>query len=95
MTYGEFLATFLGIPVLAALPLIGRRLWLTLGGVALLALVYTAPWDNLIVLDGVWSYGPHRVAGVILGHVPLEEYAFYVLQVILTGTFTALLLRRS
>lgn len=97
MTYAQFLAMFLGIPIIAGLYLnrgIHRRLALTLAGVSVLALLYTAPWDNVIVLRGVWSYEPHHVAGVILGHVPLEEYIFYVLQVIMTGTLTARLLRR-
>jgi lycopene cyclase domain-containing protein len=97
VTYVEFLAIFLGIPVIAGVWItrgIGRPLILTLAGISILALIYTAPWDNLIVINGVWSYGTHRVAGVILGHIPLEEYVFYVLQVIMTGTLTAALLRR-
>lgn len=97
MTYPQFLALFLGLPI-GVLLLYNRGLdritALTLLGVSLLALVYTAPWDNLLVINGVWSYGPHQVLGVILGHVPLEEYGFYVLQVIMTGTLTTLLLRR-
>ncbi len=97
MSYAEFLAVFLAIPVVAGVWVtrgMGRSLAFTLAGISLLALIYTAPWDNLIVLNGVWFYGPHRVAGVILGHIPLEEYVFYVLQVIMTGTLTAALLRR-
>lgn len=65
-----------------------------MGVLALLALVYTAPWDNLIVLQGVWNYDPNRVLGVAIGVVPLEEYGFYVLQVVLTSLFTCAVLRR-
>jgi lycopene cyclase domain-containing protein len=72
---------------------IHRRLVVTLAGISLVAMLYTAPWDNLIVMLGVWSYGPHRILGVVLGHVPLEEYIFYVLQVILTGLVTVRLLQ--
>lgn len=97
MQYWQFLALFLGVPIvllLAAARGFDRMLWLTLAGVSALALVYTGPWDNLIVANGVWSYGPRHVLGVVIGHVPLEEYGFYVLQVIMTGTLTAVLLRR-
>lgn len=66
---------------------------LILLGVCLLALVYTGPWDNLLIASGVWSFGSHRVLGLFIGRVPLEEYGFYILQVFLTGTLTAALLR--
>jgi lycopene cyclase domain-containing protein len=97
MTYWQFLVIFLVIPVVILLAItraVDRRVALTLAGISVIALIYTAPWDNLIVVNGVWSYRPQRIVGVILGHVPLEEYLFYVLQVILTGTIAAALLRR-
>jgi lycopene cyclase domain-containing protein len=58
-----------------------------LPGIALIAAVavlYTTPWDNYLVFKEVWTYGDDRVLGTI-GYVPLEEYAFFVLQTILTG----------
>jgi lycopene beta-cyclase len=72
-------------------------IWLlvTLCAVSVLALVYTTPWDNLIIENGVWTYGHNRVAGILIDHVPLEECIFYVLQVILAGLAVAALLRRS
>lgn len=96
MTYGEFLMIFLGVPLLAFLlftRLLSRPLWVTLGILSLLALLYTGPWDNLIIVNGVWSYGQHRVIGLVIGHVPLEEFLFYVLQVLLAGFVMAGLLR--
>ncbi|MCW2605713.1 MAG: hypothetical protein JWO60_406 [Frankiales bacterium] len=47
---------------------------------AVVALVWTAPWDEHLVRTGVWSYGPDRVLAT-LGSVPVEEYAFVVLLV--------------
>lgn len=101
MTYGQFLLIFLVIPLAGELYLLRRYLsrWLlaTLAVVSLVALLYTGPWDNLIILNGVWSYTPHQILGVVIGHVPLEEYLFYVLQVFLTGLLAAgfLLSRRT
>jgi len=54
--------------------------------VCLIALSYTTPWDNYLVAKEVWWYGANRVIGTI-GHVPVEEYLFFVLQPILTGLF--------
>lgn len=50
----------------------------------LLAVFYTTPWDNYLVYKGVWNYLPERVLGR-LGYVPFEEYAFFILQTILTS----------
>jgi lycopene beta-cyclase len=99
MTYAAFLAFFLVPPILAlagwgiARHRLNRRLGLALLVTAGLAVVYTAPWDNLLLAQGVWSYPPGRVLGVTLGLVPIEEYTFFVLQVILVGLLAALLPR--
>lgn len=93
MTYAAFLVVFLGVPLLVLLLLPGtrpdRRLLLILAGLSAVAVVYTGPWDSAIIANGVWTYGPGRVLGVVIARVPIEEYGFYVLQVFLAGTVTA------
>ena len=62
----------------------GRRYW---GGVAiitLVALVYTTPWDNYLIVQGVWSYGEGSVLATIW-HAPVEEYLFILVQPTLTA----------
>jgi putative membrane protein len=96
MTYGAFLAIWL-LPALLAvaalvaskpLPLLPhfhtrslKSLWVFL---AIVALLYTTPWDNYLVANHIWTYPPERVWGIRLGWVPLEEYLFFVLQTTLT-----------
>jgi lycopene cyclase domain-containing protein len=96
-TYLAFLAVF----VLAPLAVLGvasvRRpnpdapsARLGAGGAALLialALVYTTPWDNYLISEGVWWYGEGRVVGR-LWLAPIEEYIFIVLQSVLVATWT-------
>lgn len=99
MTYGQFLLIFL-IGPLVAVVLVGRMrlkrsLFAILTIVSIVAIVYTGPWDSAIIANGVWSYGPGQVLGVLVGHVPLEEYGFYVLQTFLVGAITALFLVRE
>jgi hypothetical protein len=48
------------------------------------ALLYTTPWDNYLIRQGVWWYGEGTVL-LRLGDAPLEEYLFFVLQPVLTG----------
>jgi lycopene cyclase domain-containing protein len=56
------------------------------------AVLYTTPWDNYLVATGVWWYDPDLVIGLLLGWVPVEEYAFFILQTLMTGSFLILLL---
>lgn len=89
MTYASFLVLFLVTPSLGLLLVskasLDRRRLLSLGGIMLTALTYTAPWDNYLVAQRVWWYDPARVLGMTLGWVPFEEYLFFLLQPFLTG----------
>ncbi len=60
---------------------------------SVLAVVYTTPWDNFLVYKGVWGYGEDRVL-TTLGYVPIEEYAFFILQPLFTGLWMYWLIQR-
>ncbi|HWE61373.1 MAG TPA: lycopene cyclase domain-containing protein [Chloroflexota bacterium] len=98
MSYPVFLLVFLVSPICLLLSVLRGRLDRATCRILLLtagaALLYTAPWDNAIILNGVWSFSRARVVSIVIGVVPLEEYLFYVLQVGLTGLFSVWLLRR-
>ena len=91
LTYAEFLLVFVVVPIgllLAVGPGIRRTrrrpAVVGVGVILLLALSYTIPWDNYLISDGVWSYAEGTVL-LRLGHMPVEEYAFVVLQSVLTA----------
>jgi lycopene cyclase domain-containing protein len=89
MTYLQFHGVFI-LPLLVGAALWARselRIPLTrwaLAGLCLLAFTYATPWDNYLLYKQVWMYSPERVIGT-LGYVPLEEYAFFILQTLLMG----------
>lgn len=109
MKYFGFLARFVVIPLLAIRLLLwwdkqkDRQLpetmqnWpendVLLAHVAV-AVTYTTPWDNYLVASDVWSYDPDLVTGFTIGWVPIEEYSFFVLQSLLTGSWLQYLARR-
>ena len=109
MTYLNFLLVFI-VPAVALAALVtywdaraARRLPSALrargaGAVllahVLVALLYTTPWDNYLVATRVWWYNPQLVLGITLGWVPLEEYAFFILQTAMTGWLLLALHRR-
>ena len=51
-----------------------RRLLLTLLPVVAVFVV----WDALAIRAGHWGYDPRQTTGVLLGNVPLEEVAFFL-----------------
>jgi lycopene cyclase domain-containing protein len=92
LSYLEFLLVFFVPPivlfgVVAAVRENSWWGWRPVSGLAVIiaiAVVYTTPWDNLLIAAGVWQYGE----GTTLVHfweAPLGEYLFFVLQPILTA----------
>jgi lycopene cyclase domain-containing protein len=65
-----------------------------LAGHAALAVAYTTPWDNYLVAKKIWGYDPKLVTGLTIGWVPIEEYTFFVLQSLMTGSWWQTLARR-
>lgn len=66
----------------------GREYWVGVGIVAVIALLYTIPWDNYLIAKEVWMYGEGRV----LGHLwlaPVEEYLFILSQPVLTALWAS------
>jgi len=51
----------------------------------IVATLWTTPWDNYLVMSGVWNYPEvGHVLGVI-GYVPIEEYAFFSIETVFVG----------
>ncbi|MCS7248833.1 MAG: lycopene cyclase domain-containing protein [Anaerolineales bacterium] len=109
MTYFGFLLRFLVFPILALLLLTfiderrfppmqhfqnGKVVWKIIALHGIIAVIYTTPWDNYLVANGVWFYNPALVSGILLGYVPLEEYLFFVLETLLAGLWWWFLARR-
>jgi lycopene cyclase domain-containing protein len=109
MTYFGFLVRFVITPLLIFRLLLrldrrrGRELppsmrsWPEDGVVmahAVVAVTYTTIWDNYLVASGVWDYDRDLVTGLRIGYVPIEEYSFFVLQSLMTGSWTLLMARR-
>ena len=42
-------------------------------------MIFTTPWDNLAAKWGIWGF-PREKFSLRIGYLPVEEYAFFVLQ---------------
>jgi lycopene cyclase domain-containing protein len=84
MTYLRFHLIF-NLPLLVLLAaLTGMVPWtveeITAFGVVLLAvMIFTTPWDNLAAKWGIWGF-PREKYSLRIGYLPVEEYAFFLLQ---------------
>jgi lycopene beta-cyclase len=109
VTYAWFLVQFLLVPIAILLALLwwdrrrsialpstlsGFSLWKAILLHVAIAVTYTTPWDNYLVMSGVWWYDPSLVIGITLGWVPIEEYCFFILQPVLTGLWIGWLAAR-
>jgi lycopene cyclase domain-containing protein len=99
MTYFGVLGIFIVPPVVALTALVARIRraanwppYVAVMTLAVIAVAYTAPWDNYLVATSVWWYDEALVTGVTIGWVPIEEYSFFALQTLLTGLWTVLLM---
>lgn len=52
---------------------------LALGLVLIAVMVFTTPWDNLAAKWGIWGF-PREKYSLRIGYLPVEEYAFFILQ---------------
>ncbi len=109
MTYFGVLARFVVLPLLILRLVLWRdrkqnrtmpqamSSWdedIVLAGHAVTAVTYTTIWDNYLVANQVWGYNPQLVTGYTIGWVPIEEYSFFVLQSLLTGSWLQVLAHR-
>ncbi|MEM1059590.1 MAG: lycopene cyclase domain-containing protein [Verrucomicrobiota bacterium] len=85
MTYINFHAIF-NFPLLFLLAVLSFWVapwlageWIALAVVLAVVMVFTTPWDNAAAKWGIWGFPRDRVLAW-LGYLPIEEYAFFLLQ---------------
>jgi cytosine/uracil/thiamine/allantoin permease len=97
MSYLQFLLLFLVAPTALLLAAHGpvriERTLSVIGVMAVVGVLYMAPWLHLLVAKAVLDYGPDKVEGTLWA-VAWEQYAFAALQVAFTATLAVLVLRR-
>jgi lycopene cyclase domain-containing protein len=84
MTYFRFHLLF-NLPLLLILVALtwsvpwGKEEALAFGSVLLAVMIFTTPWDNLAAKWGIWGF-PREKFSFRVGYLPVEEYAFFLLQ---------------
>jgi lycopene cyclase domain-containing protein len=94
MTYWALNAVFLGVVALVAVvAIVARRAprWRAVGIAAIVLLLLTAVFDNVLVGSGIVGYDPDRISGLLIGVAPLEDFCYTVAAVVLLPSLWSLL----
>ena len=97
MTYWLLNLPFLAVAALVAIAaLLSHRSprWRVVGLAAIVLLVATAVFDNVLVATGIVGYDADRISGVLVGVAPLEDFAYAAAAVVLLPSLWALLTPR-
>jgi lycopene cyclase domain-containing protein len=109
MTYWSYHLIFT-LPLIAVLtvylwPHLRPGHWMAWGVTCLIVVLFTIPWDNYAAFLGIWGFGegvslgyPFRSwaeTSVWLGHIPFEEYAYFVIEATLACQLTLFLMTRG
>lgn len=97
MTYWLLNLPFLAVVAVVALAAVLVRRspsWRAIGLAAILLLVLTAVFDNVLVGTGIVGYTEDRISGVKVGVAPLEDFAYTIAALVLLPSLWSLLTPR-
>lgn len=98
MTYWLLNLPFLGVVAVVALAaILSRRTprWRAVGLTAVVVLVLTAVFDNVLVGTGIVGYDRSLIGGVLVGVAPIEDFAYAVAAIVLLPSLWHLLANRA
>ena len=98
MTYWLLNLGFLGVvSAVAVAALLARRVprWRLVGLTAIVMVVMTAVFDNVLVGVGIVAYDQARISGIRIGVAPIEDFAYAIAAVVLLPSLWSLLTPRA
>ena len=99
MTYALILLPFAAVTLVvtlitARLPAFGRRMTASVVA-AVVLVVLTAVFDNIMISAGLVAYPPENLSGLRIGVAPLEDFAYPVCGAFLLPAVWTILSRRD
>jgi lycopene cyclase domain-containing protein len=58
-------------------------------------LILTAIFDNAIVASGIVAYDPSKISGVMIGVVPIEDFAYTIAAVAIVPSVWSAMINRK
>ncbi len=99
MTYALLVIPFALVTAVVALSTVRRpafaRRMASSGITAVVLVVLTAIFDNLMIAAGLFTYPEHHLSGVRIGLAPIEDFSYAVCAAFLVPAVYTLLARRT
>lgn len=98
MTYWMLNLPFLAVAgVVGVAAVLARRSpsWRGIGLAAVVVLILTAVFDNVLVATGIVGYDPDLISGAKIGVAPLEDFAYAIAGLVLLPALWSLLTPRK
>jgi lycopene cyclase domain-containing protein len=98
VTYWSLNALFLGFAALVAVIAVVARRSPSCRGIglaAIIVLILTAVFDNVLVGTGIVGYDPALISGARVGVAPLEDFAYAIAGLVLLPSLWTLLAPRK
>jgi lycopene cyclase domain-containing protein len=98
LTYWTLNAFYLAFVALVAIVAVAARRspsWRGIGLAAIVVLLLTAVFDNVLVGTGIVGYDPALISGAKIGVAPLEDFAYTSAALVLLPSLWSLLTPRG
>ena len=94
MTYLNLNILFVAASLLAIM-LVPKNRWLAYLVGLVPMVVMTAVFDNLIVSAGIVAYDPTKITGIMVGAVPIEDFAYTIAAVAIVPSVWSAMINRK
>lgn len=94
MTYLTLNLLFVAASLLALL-LVPKNRWSAYLVGLVPMVIMTAVFDNLIVSAGIVAYDPTKITGIMIGAVPIEDFAYTIAAVAIVPSVWSAMINRK
>lgn len=94
MTYLTLNLLFVAVSLLALL-LVPKHRWPAYLVGLVPMVIMTAVFDNLIVSAGIVAYDPTKITGIMIGAVPIEDFAYTIAAVAIVPSVWSAMINRK
>jgi lycopene cyclase domain-containing protein len=95
MNYLALNAVFMLMAFVILNVVIRKSPWKIISRTLLVMVLVTLIFDNLIVALGIVDYDTDKISGVLLGLVPIEDFAYTVVSVLAVSSIWHLMTRKK
>jgi lycopene cyclase domain-containing protein len=95
MNYLALNAVFMLMAFVILNVVIRKSPWKIISWTLLVMVLVTLIFDNLIVALGIVDYDTDKISGVLLGLVPIEDFAYTVVSVLAVSSIWHLMTRKK